>query len=182
GELTLFGGSQALVEAHLEERNWPASMRPEVTSEGNDVTIKQATNGVSTGSARQKWDIRLNSDLPMAIVANVGAGSNRLDLRETKVESLDFNTGASSTTITLGDRVPLCRVNIKAGAASTKVEVPRSAGVKVTVQTGIGSSNLSSLQYNRDGRTWTSPDYDSASTKIEINFTGGIGSFELLPR
>lgn len=182
GELTIFGGAQSLVEAHFEERNWPAAARPEVTSEGNDVTIKQASNAISTGSVRQKWNIRLNTDLPMAVVANVGAGENNIDLRETKVESLNFSTGASSTSITLGDRVPLCTVTLRAGAASTTVEVPKTAGIKVTVQTGIGSSNLGSLGYNRDGKTYTSANWDTASSKIEITFNGGVGSFELLPR
>ncbi|MHB8926476.1 MAG: toast rack family protein [Bacillota bacterium] len=185
GELELGGVSPALVEARLDQRNWPESLRPEFTASDTEVTIKQSSlrNAVSLGGVnRQVWSLKLTDQVPLDVTVDVGAGSNRLDLSAYKLESLRYNAGAASTTITLGDLSPRCDVAVRAGAASTVVQVPRTAGIRVTATTGIGRNNLGHLGYRREGKTYTSPNYDAAPVKININFAGGVGSFELVPR
>lgn len=184
GRLQAGGASAALVEASLDQRNWPDSMRPEFTADGDQVTIRQSSlHGFSLGGlTNQTWTLKLTDQVPLDLTLDVGAGDINLDLSAYKLESLRYNAGAASSTIVLGDKSPQTSVILKAGAASTTVEVPKAAGVRVTATTGIGSTNLGSLGYSKEGRTYTSPNYDTAASKIDIEFTGGVGSFNLEPR
>ncbi|MHB0884470.1 MAG: LiaI-LiaF-like domain-containing protein [Bacillota bacterium] len=185
GRLEVGGASTALVEARFDQRNWPESLRPEIVGDGGQVTIRQSSlrsfGGIG-GLTNQTWTFKLTDQVPLDLTANIGAGDVHLDLSTYKLESLHYNAGAASTTVTLGDRSPRVTVQLRAGAASTTVEVPKDAGVRVTVSTGIGRSNLGTLGYSKQGRTYTSPNYDTSATRIDIDYSGGVGSFDLQPR
>ena len=185
GRLEIGGASAALAEARFDQRNWPESVRPEIVGDGGQVTIRQSDqrgfNGIG-GITNQTWTIKLTDQVPLDLTTSIGAGDVHLDLSAYKLESLHYNAGAASTTIVLGDKSPRVTVQLRTGAASTTVEVPKDAGVRVTATTGVGSTNLGQLGYTKEDKTYKSPNYDSARVKLDIDFRGGVGSFELRPR
>jgi hypothetical protein len=72
------------------------------------------------------WNLRLTDEIPLDIRLNTGASDTRLDLTDLQVINLRVDTGASATDIKLPDGVAYTKVIVKAGAASVKLQEPRT--------------------------------------------------------
>ena len=92
--------------------------------------------------------------------------------------SEEKQTGASSMTLTLGDKEALQKVLLDSGASSMTVRVPRDSGVKLIYDGGLSSKNIADLDEVSEG-VYQSPDYDDAKNAIEIKADVGLSSFTL---
>jgi hypothetical protein len=53
--------------------------------------------------------------------------------------------------------------------------VPEGTGLRVRVSQGVGSNNVPS-SYTHTGDVYTSPGYDTAANRVDMEVTGGVGS------
>jgi hypothetical protein len=122
------------------------------------------------------WNLRLTDEIPLDIRLNTGASDTRLDLTDLQVINLRVDTGASATDIKLPDGVAYTKVIVKAGAASVKLQVPENVAARIRVTGGLMDANVNRERFPKSGGTYQSPDYETATNKVEIYTNVGVGS------
>lgn len=56
--------------------------------------------------------------------------------------------------------------------------IPQGVGVHATVSQGLGNVTMPP-SYVRNDKTYTSPDYATATNKIDIQINGGVGNVQV---
>ncbi|KPL07775.1 hypothetical protein AMJ86_02910 [bacterium SM23_57] len=123
-----------------------------------------------------QWDVRLTQEIPLKLVLKTGASDTQLDLTSLQVTYLRVDTGASATAINLPENVSNTKVIIKAGVASVKIRVPENVAARIHVTGGLMGANVDRNRFQKSGRYYQSPDYDSATNKADIHINEGVGS------
>lgn len=157
--------------------NYPLQVH--ITRRGGTAYLDFSLRGerITPWSGQQNiYDILLNQALPLSLTADAGLSTCVLDLSRLNVKEFTLNGGLSSADITFGE------TNTKAvlglGLSSVKIHVPQSVGVKI-----VSSSGLATLSvppgWVRTGDGYKSPNYDTASYKVEITCTMGMSTVEV---
>lgn len=147
-----------------------------------------------------EWNLSLNGQAPLDLKLNASASDTVLDLSQLNVTDFTADTSAGSLKVDLGDRAATqtveidasagsvdlsvgkaAKVTIKVGmsAGSVSINVPAGAGLRVTESLSASSSNANGLGLTKSGNTWTSPNFDQAAQKIEIDFHGSAASLSI---
>jgi hypothetical protein len=133
---------------------------------------------VGTQSARD-WSFGLNSQIPLALELETGAGESRLDLSDLQVTELRIQTGANSTDLLLPAHAGQTRARIDAGVASATIRVPPDVAARIRAEGGLTSVDVDQQRFPRSGRTYVSPDYETAVNKIDLDVQTGVGSIRI---
>lgn len=184
GELTVQGGAKELMEGEFATniRRWMPEVDYNVSGSRGILRINQRRHsGIPFGHTKNKWDIRLNNDVPVELDVNMGAGENRLDLRGMDIKSLDIDMGVGELSLDLSDnRKHDLDVKIDGGVGEATIYLPSDVGVKVKVDGGIGSVNASHMTKS-DG-AYTNDAYGKGGVTLNISIDAGIGSIDLRVR
>jgi hypothetical protein len=182
GDLQVTGGAEKLLEADFTYN--VAKMKPEVKStDGTLVISHPEVRGYRTlqdiKDFRNEWDLRFNSQVPMNLRLNMGAGTSDLQLADLSLTGLDVTLGAGISTVDLsGDWVNDLEVNFDTGAAEITVKLPKKVGVRVEVEAGPTLVNARGLTKN--GNAYTNAAYGVSDVTLQINIQAGIGAINLL--
>jgi hypothetical protein len=130
-------------------------------------------------SRGHEWDFALNSMIPLTLDIDTGASENRLDLSEIKLDKLDLDTGASSTSIILPKNAGHSRVEISCGAASVNIEIPEGVAADIRSDSGLADISIDERRFPRSGKHYISPDYDTATNKVDIRLETGVSSIKV---
>lgn len=167
GELLLAGGASDLVSV--------GSSRDDVRVQAFDrvggsarISISPDPTPISfVGGGR--WDVRVPSDIPVALTLNLGAGDFRVDLRDVRLTRATISNGASdlrlSAPVAKGD-VPIV---ISTGASSVTIEMPK--GVEYRVRTTGGMNSVSGVE--------ETPGYAAAADRLTITISAGASSITI---
>ncbi|MFH1634128.1 MAG: hypothetical protein ABIG63_08970, partial [Chloroflexota bacterium] len=128
---------------------------------------------------RFDWEVGLNPDIPLTLKLNTGASDTRLDLTDLQVTELRIDTGASATEITTPANVAYTKVIVKSGVASVKLSVPDGVAARIRVTGGLMSASVNKDRFPRVGKYYQSPDYETASRRVEMNLESGVGSISV---
>ncbi|RZK25519.1 MAG: hypothetical protein EOO43_05325 [Flavobacterium sp.] len=123
-------------------------------------------------------DVHLNTKPIYDMNLKMGAGELKFDLANYKVRTLNFDGGAAELNIKIGALLPITDVNVKTGVADVKIEIPEGSGCRIKTKTGLSSKDFTGFTKISEG-LYETPNYQSASNKVFINFEGGISSFEV---
>ena len=204
GELSVTGGAEELLEADFIYN--VAELKPEVKYSGGTLTVRTPDTKSDFGSLwdlddyRYEWYLRLNDDVAMELNVNVGAGTTDLELGSLSLTRLDVDTGAGEVTVDVSGAASLTRLDIDIGAGKVKVDLtgkwerdvdvdikggvgeltvwlPKDAGVRVDVQTGIGKVNATGL--TKDGDDYVNAAYGTSDATLRIGIDGGVGAINL---
>ena len=204
GELELSGGANELLEA--EFRYNVDELEPEVEySDGRlDVRTPDIQDRVESiwdfDDYRYEWDLRLNDEVPMEMVVEMGAGRADLELGTLSLTELKVTRGAGEVYVDLSGVSSLTRLDIDGGAGEVTVDLtgdwatdldadiaggvgeitvrlPRSVGVRVGVELGMGQVNASG--FGRDGDDYINDAYGESDVTLRIDIEGGIGEVNL---
>jgi len=184
GELRLEGGTSSLMEGSFRT-NRP-SLKPEVDysvvgGRGILSVRHQRHTRINLGRTVNDWNIRLNSDTPLALRVDLGAGESRLDCRGLKLEKLSINMGVGETTIDLsGPRAKSVKVDIDGGIGSANIYFPKEVGVRAKVDKGLGS--VDAHGFSKSGHVYTNEAYGRSEVTLEVSIDAGIGSIHLEER
>ncbi len=126
-----------------------------------------------------RWDLRLSPDVPLDLTFRTGAGESDIDLTDLDVKSVRLETGASASRLALPARAQFTRVDVRAGLASVNLIVPQGVAAKIQTQTGLSGINIDAARFPSAGGYYISPEYDTASNRVEIYVEGGLGSVEV---
>jgi hypothetical protein len=125
------------------------------------------------------WDLGLVPNLPIKLKVETGASENIFDLRDLKVEEVQVDTGASSSSITLPANAGYTRVRINSGAASVRVILPQGVAGRIKVESGLSGVKIDQNRFVRTGKLYETPGFDSAANRAEIHVEMGVGSIEV---
>lgn len=143
------------------------------------VSIK-APDRSSADAGRQYWDLSLNPSVATFLKVTGGVANITLDCRSVDLSDLDVSAGVVDLDVEFGLSGKATRVTVSGGAATVDVKVPRAAGFRISISSPLTiTHDLNEQGMTRSGNTWTTPDYDSASTKIDFVVSCGAGKVKV---
>jgi hypothetical protein len=103
-------------------------------------------------NVKNKWDLKLNSEIPTELIVNSGAALSRLDLKGLNLSTLEVNAGVGDVTIDLGGKWENSfDASLKMGVGKSTIILPKEVGVKIISSKGIGNTNLIGFISEGDG-------------------------------
>jgi hypothetical protein len=129
---------------------------------------------------RQTWRVGLTGEVPLDLTLEGGAARSDLDLRDLRLRSLAIKTGASQTTVLLPRAAGETHVRAEAGAAQLTFEVPPEVAAQVRSRMALGSTQVDTARFPRQGDRYASADYATAKNRVDIDVQGGVGSVRVI--
>lgn len=123
-----------------------------------------------------RWRVGLTGAVPMELQVEGGASKTELDLEELLVRNLVIKTGASETRVTLPRAAGLTTVRSESGAAAVFFDVPAGVAARIRTRMGLGGSDIDTARFPKVDGGWESPDFATATNRVEIDAEGGLGS------
>jgi hypothetical protein len=176
----LDGGTDSLIAAEVNGRGANYTLVKESSDSTQILTFKMRSN-------KTKWNMKgggnevrfkLNAVPEWDINFNMGAGEVDFDLSTYKVRTIRFDGGAAALDIKLGDLLPITDVVVKTGVANVVVNIPESSGCRIKAKTGLSSKDFAGFT-KIDENVFETPNYNTSTKKIFINFDGGLSNFEV---
>lgn len=129
---------------------------------------------------RQAWTVGLTTEVPLDLRLETGANRTDLDLSEHQLRTLTIKTGASETRVRLPRAAGSTRVTAEAGAAQLTLEVPDGVAARIRSQMVLGTTNVDSARFPRSDGGYQSPDYDTATNRVDVEISGGVGTVRII--
>ena len=148
---------------------------------GKVVIAHKDQKGFKISKMKNEWDLKLTDEIPLKLSIETGAAMANLNLQGLKLIDLDIETGIGDLTVDLrGDWEKSFETNIETGIGQTTVYLPSDVGVKITIEKGIGSSNVVGFISQGDG-VYVNEAFDNADVVLTVNTEMGVGdvSFKL---
>ena len=146
----------------------------------SDINIEMESTSINLGKNNKNMvDISLNTMPVWDIDLDAGAASIDLDLKNYKIRKLDIEGGAASVKIWLGDLYPTSDINLSAGASSVVINVPKTSGCKLSLESVLSGKNLVGFEKTDRGEYITS-NFDEAPNKIYIDAEAAVSSFTII--
>lgn len=151
------------------------------------------------------WQVHLNPAVAAAITAHSDGGNLQLDLAAMTVTRLAADTGGGNIELTLPDHaahlsataktgggtvnVVIGRgisgsntVDAESGAGNVTIHVPSGLAARVHAASGLGQVLIDPHFTKLDSATFQSPDYDTATDRVEITVKSGAGNVSVAVR
>jgi hypothetical protein len=175
------------VPGELVSGSFAGGLRQKVSRTGTAVDVAMSVPSSAFGLVAApwiwgprgglEWVFGLSKEVPLALDLEVGAAEVRLDLSELQVTDLRLQTGASSTDVNLPAGSELTRAKISCGAAAVNVRVPEGVAARIRYTGGLAGFSVDRSRFPRVGSgRYESPDYGTATNKVDMEIEAGIGS------
>lgn len=178
GRLVLHGGAP---QDALVAGTFGGGLNTQTTHEGDLLKGKlSASGGRGLLSLRYPWawdnantldwDVSLNDDIPLALTIEASAGDSTLDLSDLNLNSINLEINAASTSLSLPNRSGDTKVKITSALSSSDVIIPAGAAAHITIDQPLSGMELDTNRFPavREGHEYRSPDYDTATNRIDI--------------
>lgn len=193
------GGAQVQIKALDPENSEPQLMTGNYKwegqgfatgSQGSGFIIKQAGDtltatlspafGESTDK-RNLRDLKLNLSTKVHYDLDITAGAinGNIDLSRLAVDNLKIGTGASKFDLQFGDTGIVTKGKIDSGASKLTLVVPGNVGLTIRLTGVATSTNFMGSGLFSEAKTWVSPNYAEAKTKIDLDISAAAGSIQL---
>jgi hypothetical protein len=181
GELILRGGAAQLMDADFRyrARDGKPEVQYDVSGSRGTLNVRQPSHHSIGGNDKNRWELRLNQEVPLDISVKMGAGQGRLDLGNTAMHSLEVEIGAGEMKVDLtGHPHGDIDVRIHGGVGEATVRLPRKARLDVEAHGGIGE--ISARGMTKRGDHWVNEPTGEADATIHVSVNGGIGQINLI--
>jgi hypothetical protein len=185
GELKVDSAEGKLMEGTFNYNiaGWQPQVSYEVDGGQGSLVVSQPDEEVNlvNQGAQNRWDLLLNSRVPIDLEVSTGASKSELNLSAIDLTRLKVETGAGEGTIDLsGGWSHDLSVIIQGGVGNLTVILPREMGVRVRVETGIG--NVKAAGLSKDGNDYVNEALGVTSQTLSIDIKAGIGAIDLQVR
>jgi hypothetical protein len=181
GELHLTGGAKPLLDADFiyNVSQWKPEVSYEVQGDEGKLRIRQpSVEGIPRGNSKYQWNLSFNSQVPLDLRVELGAGKSTLQLGELSLTKLEVETGVGETTIDLnGEWKQDLNAKIEGGIGQVNVHLPRDTAVGVEAEKGIGSVKVDGLR--KDGKLYVNDAFGKTTPTLRIHVEAGIGEIRL---
>jgi len=162
-----------LYRAHIEY----SGPKPGISFDHSTGLVRVSQTGGSFPffqSRRFVVDIKLNQHVPWSITENSGATTSTLNLSGVQVGSINVNTGASRSDITLGEPSGIVPVTINGGSLTVHVHRPKGTGASVAIAGGAVNLIADGKQLHAIGNlTFQSKDFATEGDGYRVEINGG---------
>lgn len=181
-------GDSALQQALVGDLGYwrtPPDFRYSRSNGSLDVTIRQGRGdwpawlGPGQGEGDFSWGLRLSDKVAWNLELDTGASDSMLDLSLLRVSSLKVNNGASRLVVRFGDTGVTTTGKINSGVSDLRLEVPPSVGVRLRVDGALANTNIGGMGFILDNKTYTSPNFSSARSKVDLELDIGVSNLTL---
>ncbi|MCC7358568.1 MAG: hypothetical protein IT317_03775 [Anaerolineales bacterium] len=184
GVLEIYGGAQP---DHLLEGTFTGGVQKRIDRHGDQTLVTLSVGPEPEwyhfvwpwnwmGGRGQEWNVRLNPHPRLSLRLKTGASETRLDLSDLRVAELSLDIGAGSTRLTLPAHAGWTKARVASGAASVEIVVPAGVAARIHGTVAVGSLNVDQQRFPRRNGGYESPDYETATHRVELNLEGGVGS------
>jgi hypothetical protein len=140
-----------------------------------ELAMRGSATGIPFGSRgpMHSWDLALNREVPLALSIRTGVGTSELDFRSLNLSSLTIDSGVGQTTVHMPAQGQVSSI-INGGVGELVIQIPDGLPARIDVRTGLGNSQISG-DFVRDGNVYTSPGYDMAVDRLDLELRAGVG-------
>jgi hypothetical protein len=161
-----------------------SGIEPVIVQDNSRISISSDSHLEWTGCGRGfekklRWEAGIPAVFPVSIKINSGASDISADLSGLQLKNFSLSAGASDIDLSLPSVKGELTVYFKTGASDIDVTVPSDAGVKLITKTALSDIDTHGLNLNKNGSVYSSPNYDLASSRININLEGAVSDFSL---
>lgn len=185
------GGDPVLASGtlqYLENQGQPTSLvdtsRAPVT-----YTLKAGGKGQpwfrlpwSACNGATEWQVHLNPNLALDIMAHSAGGNIKLDLSDMRITHVSADTGGGNMEVILPENSANLSVTVKTGAGNVDVHIPGGIAARVHATSGLGKVMMAPEFIKLDASTYQTPGYDTALNKLEITASSGAGNVSVKER
>lgn len=123
------------------------------------------------------WDLGLNPVVAWDLDLDLGLGRHDLQLGGLNLTSLKLNMGIGQNTITLPEEGNF-RGRIEGAIGETVLIIPEGMAVRLRLSTGLASRQVPAA-FIQQGDVYTSPGFESAENRAELEIDQAIGSIRV---
>lgn len=123
-----------------------------------------------------EWQVNLNPDVSIDLTAHSAGGNIKVDLAGAVATRISAETGGGNVEMVLPGGVAHLGVDANTGAGNVTVSIPSGVAARIHATTGLGKAIIDPRFGKADANTYQSPDYDSATHRIEITAKSGAGN------
>ncbi|MGJ7921917.1 toast rack family protein [Neobacillus sp. LXY-4] len=180
GELKVSSGADEWVEGTIKYND--DKLTPDITylhigDKGTGVIEQKKRKLVNDGIGEvvNKWDLKVNDDVPLELKVNSGASESNLNLTGLQLRDLDVNAGIGDITIDLGGKwEESFDVSLDMGVGQSTIILPEDVGVKIKSTKGIGHAEFVDFISKGNG-VYVNEAYENADVIINVKTTLGVG-------
>jgi hypothetical protein len=162
------GGSQVMIFGPATRNEWQVHV-PTVPAVGIDLTLNAADATVAI------------ADGPLGIVnGSFNASSVTIAMAgattpETAPIDLTFNASSGTVSLPAGSVV----ANVDLNLSSLTLCVPGAAPLRIELDSTLSSDDLEAAGLGQVGEGWQTPDYDTASARVDLNVSSAVSSLTI---
>jgi len=152
----IFGAGRLQLEAGVSDTLLSGTFRynvdrwtPQITREGDDLTIRQGGDedkwGIPSGNVRNRWELEFSPQVPLNVNIRAGAGEGELDFTNLMIPELDVDVGAGDFVFRFdaSNPVPMDHLTLDAGASKIEIIGAGNASPEtMRVQGGVGDISV----------------------------------------
>lgn len=172
------GGSEQLISGNIETNFTNTTVKRSLSNKTDEVEI--ASSGFRFGWPKvNDWNFLLNKNLPLKLSIDSGASKGSLDLRNSNIDEIDIDAGASTFEVDLATNAKELKGNIDAGASTLDLKAPKNYGLKITLGGGLITNNFTSEGLTKEDKIYKSENYDLAQNKVNLVLDMGASTINL---
>ncbi len=185
GKLNISGNEEKLMKGKFiySKNEWKPEIKYEVKGREGALAISQSSLNGGNISLNKKeyneWNINLNEKIPMEIKLNLGAGEFKADLNKINLKELNVEMGVGKVDLDIsGNYKNNVKVDIQGGVGEATVYLPKSIGVKIKAEKGVGAVNANGFIVEGEN-IYKNSQYGKSKNSIEVNIEAGVGAINI---
>jgi hypothetical protein len=156
----------------------------EYEQQGNTAFYQLRESGVMIYLPRPRqtgwqWSLGVTPTIPLDLRTSLAVGNLSVDLSGLQISALDVNLGVGQANLILPQASDFDG-KISAGIGNIVIVIPAGVGVQLDINAALVNVDLPAGQRGRN--RYTSPDYDTADQKINLELNMAIGNLRIIER
>ena len=156
-------------------------VRDNLSRQGDMVTYtlqsRGATISIPGDRGRWNWVLGVTPAVPLDLKVAMGAGEMEVDLTGLNLSDLKIDMAVGSATVTLPAQGNF-KGSVKSAIGEIVILVPSGMAVRIRADAGLSSVNVPPGYQNQD-KIYTSPGYDGAQNRVDLEVGQAIGSISV---
>ena len=133
------------------------------------------------GDMKNKWNLKVQRDVPLDLSVNLGVGESQLNLGQLALRSVNVHMGVGECRMDLRGPDPKrdYTVEIHGGVGEAVVYLPKGVGVIADAKGGLGELRIEG-NLRKDGSQYLNDLYGKSKVTVRLDIRGGVGSIRLV--
>jgi hypothetical protein len=175
---SLPSGSAGFVVATPAGDSSSAGFQATLKRNKNEALLSLEARGFSQGISRVpgvKGEIDLARDIPLMLSINGVMSNLVLNLKDLTVNRLEMDAVMGNYQVEMPSAPGTINANIKGTFSNIEIVIPPGVAASIVSNNTFGVSEVDKSRFPQKGQAYVSPDYDTASRKIDLKVDSTFG-------